>query len=193
MQSVPTRPSLPRRRRRKEAAEGGGGRYPDGGASREDGRRDRAGASPCSTPPKPSGFGIVIPHDTIATAVAELTTAQAAARQSRAALERAQRLIGTPGAMSADAVESAARQAETDSAALALAEQRLTTIIGAGPPGGVAKNGLGAAASWRAARSSCCARRFPWARSRARRRPLCVRRISMPCRPALRIPLRAGA
>ena len=43
--------------------------------------------------------------------------------------------------MSADAVESAARQAETDSAALALAEQRLTAIIGAGPPGGLAKNG----------------------------------------------------
>jgi hypothetical protein len=88
-----------------------------------------------------SGFGIVIPHDAIATAVAELITAQAAARQSHAALERSQRLKGTPGAMSADAVESAARQAETDGAALALAEQRLTTIIGAGPPGGLAKNG----------------------------------------------------
>jgi hypothetical protein len=87
-----------------------------------------------------SGFGIVIPHDAIATAVAELTTAQAAAHQSRSALERAQRLSGTPGAMSADAAESAARQAETDGAALTLGEQRLTTIIGSAPPG-VAKNG----------------------------------------------------
>jgi hypothetical protein len=88
-----------------------------------------------------SGFGIVISHDTIATAVAEVTTAQAAGRQSHAALERVHRLIGTPGAMSADAVESAARQAETDGAALALAEQRLTAIIGTRPPGGVATNG----------------------------------------------------
>jgi hypothetical protein len=88
-----------------------------------------------------SGFGVVIPHDTIATAVAELTTAQAAERQSHAALERTHRLIGTPGAMSADAVESAARQAQTDGAALALAGQRLTTIIGTAPPGAVTKNG----------------------------------------------------
>lgn len=88
-----------------------------------------------------AGFGAVIPHDTIATAVAELTTAQAAARQSHAALERARRLIGTPGAMSADAVEAAARQSATDGAALALAEQRLSSVVGAGPPGGIAANG----------------------------------------------------
>ncbi len=98
-------------------------------------------ARPIQYTAETSGFGIVISHDAVATAVAELTTAQAAAHQSHAALERTQRLIGTAGAMSADAVDSAARQAETDSAALALAEQRLTTIIGAGPPGGVAKNG----------------------------------------------------
>jgi hypothetical protein len=97
-------------------------------------------AKPLEYTAETSGFGVVIPHDAIATAVAELTTAQAAARQSRAALERAQRLIGTAGAMSADAAESAARQAQTDSAALTLSEQRLTTIIGAGPPG-VARNG----------------------------------------------------
>jgi hypothetical protein len=97
-------------------------------------------AKPIQYTAETSGFGIVISHDTIATAVAELTTAQAGGRQSHAALERAHRLIGTPGAMSADAVEGAARQAETDAAALALAEQRLTAIIGTGPPGGVAKN-----------------------------------------------------
>ena len=88
-----------------------------------------------------AGFGTVIPHDTIATAVAELTTAQAAARQSRAARERARRLTGTAGAMSADAVDSAARQSATDGAALALAEQRLSSIVGTGVPGGVAANG----------------------------------------------------
>jgi len=98
-------------------------------------------AKPIQYTAETSGFGVVISHDTIATAVAELTTAQAAGRQSRAALERVHRLIGTPGAMSADAVESAARQADTDGAALALAEQRLTAIIGTGPRGGAAKNG----------------------------------------------------
>jgi hypothetical protein len=97
-------------------------------------------AKPLEYTAETSGFGIVIHHDAIATAVAELTTAQAAARQSRAALERAQRLSNTPGAMSADAVESAARQAETDSAALTLGEQRLTTIIGSAPAA-VARNG----------------------------------------------------
>jgi hypothetical protein len=96
-------------------------------------------ARPLEYTAETSGFGLVIPHETIATAVAELSTAQAAARQSRTALERAQRLSGTPGAMSADAVESAARQAQTDGAALTLAEQRLTTIIGSAPPG-IAKN-----------------------------------------------------
>ncbi len=88
-----------------------------------------------------AGYGIVIPHATIATAVAELATAQAATRQSHAALERARRLTGTPGAMSADAVESAARQAATDDAALALAEQRLSSIIGVGPHGGLPVEG----------------------------------------------------
>lgn len=98
-------------------------------------------AKPIQYTAETSGFGLVVPHDAIATAVAELTTAQAAARQSQAALERAQHLSGTPGALSADAVESAARQAQTDRAALGLAEQRLTTIVGSGPAAAVAKNG----------------------------------------------------
>ena len=79
------------------------------------------------------GYGVVVPHDAIAAAVAELTTAQAAQEQSRAAAARAQRLAGTPGAMSADAVETAARQVATDSAAVVLAERRLSSVIGAGP------------------------------------------------------------
>jgi hypothetical protein len=71
-----------------------------------------------------SGYGVVVAHDTLAVAVAELTTAQAAAAQSRAAAARAQRLAGTPGALSADTVESATRQGATDTAALALAPHR---------------------------------------------------------------------
>ncbi len=79
------------------------------------------------------GFGVIIPHDAIAAAVAELTTAQAAQAQSRAAAARTQRLAGTPGAMSADAVETSARQVATDTAAVTLAERRLSTVIGGGP------------------------------------------------------------
>lgn len=88
--------------------------------------------------PETAGYGVVMAHDTVAVAVAELTTAQAAAGQSRAAAARAQRLAGTPGALSADAVEGATRQVDADTAALALAQRRLSAVIGAGPPGGLA-------------------------------------------------------
>ena len=83
--------------------------------------------------PQIIGYGVVVPHDAIAAAVAELTSAQAAQEQSRAAAARAQRLAGTPGAMSADAVETSARQVAVDAAALALAERRLSSVIGADP------------------------------------------------------------
>lgn len=85
-----------------------------------------------------AGYGVIIPHDAIATAVAELTSAEAAQEQSRAAAARAQRLAGTPGAMSADTVESATRQIATDTAAVALAQRRLSSVIGSGLPGGLA-------------------------------------------------------
>jgi hypothetical protein len=87
--------------------------------------------------PETAGYGVVIAHDTLAVAVAELATAQAAAGQSRAASARAQHLAGTPGALSADAVEGATRQGAADTAALALAQQRLSAVIGGGPPGGL--------------------------------------------------------
>ena len=77
-----------------------------------------------------AGYGTVIAHDIIATAVAELITAQATERQSRSALARTQRLAGTAGATSADVAETAERQSATDSAALALAQRRLSTVIG---------------------------------------------------------------
>jgi len=82
------------------------------------------------------GYAVVVPHDAVATAVAELATATAAQRHSRAVAARAQHLTGTPGAMSAEVVESADRQSETDTAALDLAEHRLSSLIGGGPPGG---------------------------------------------------------
>lgn len=84
-----------------------------------------------------AGYGVVIGHDTVAVAVAELATAQAAAAQSRAAAARAQHLAGTPGALSADTVDGAVRQVAADTAALSLAQQRLSAVIGGGPPGGL--------------------------------------------------------
>jgi hypothetical protein len=84
--------------------------------------------------PEAAGFGVVSPHEAIAQAVAELATAAAAERQSQAALTRTQHLAGTPGAMPADAQESAERQAAVDRAALLLARQRLTASFGQKPP-----------------------------------------------------------
>jgi hypothetical protein len=84
--------------------------------------------------PETAGFGVVSPHEVIAQAVAELVTAAATERQSRAALARTQHLTGTPGAMPADAQESAERQATVDQAALLLAQRRLTASFGQNPP-----------------------------------------------------------
>jgi hypothetical protein len=81
-----------------------------------------------------TGYGVIVPHETLAQAVAELTTAEATAQQSRAALARTQRLAGTPGAVSADVQESAVRQAAVDEAALTLTNQRLASIVGMRPP-----------------------------------------------------------
>ena len=81
-----------------------------------------------------AGYGTVIPHEAIAQAVAELSTAQAAEKQSRSALTRTQRLSGTPGAMSADVEDANARQLAVDTAALNLAKQRLSATFGQKPP-----------------------------------------------------------
>jgi hypothetical protein len=81
-----------------------------------------------------SGYGVVVGHDTIAQAVAELTTARATEQQSRSALKRAQQLSGTPGAVSADVEESAAQKAAVDAAAMTLTSERLTSTLGMNPP-----------------------------------------------------------
>lgn len=81
-----------------------------------------------------TGFGVVLAHETLATAVAELDTAAAAERQSRAALDRAHRLTGTAGAMPADVLESAQRQAAVDQAALELAHRKLSSMFGQNSP-----------------------------------------------------------
>jgi len=84
--------------------------------------------------PETAGFGVVSPHEAIAQALAELVTAAATERQSRAVLARTQHLAGTPGAMPADTLESAERQGTVDQAALLLARQRLTASFGQNPP-----------------------------------------------------------
>lgn len=84
--------------------------------------------------PETEGYGVVLSHDAIAQAVAEVATAQAAVQQSRAALARVQRLAGTPGAFPAENQESAERQAASDAAALTLAQRRLSASLGQHPP-----------------------------------------------------------
>jgi hypothetical protein len=84
--------------------------------------------------PEASGFGVVLAHESIATGLAELDTAVAAERQSRAALDRTQRLAGTAGAMPADTLESAQRQAAVDHAALELAQRKLSSTFGQNSP-----------------------------------------------------------
>lgn len=80
------------------------------------------------------GYGTVVPHESIAQAVAELATAQATEKQSRSALARSQRLSGTLGALSSDVEETNLRQAAVDAAALNLAKQRLSSIYGQRAP-----------------------------------------------------------
>jgi hypothetical protein len=81
-----------------------------------------------------AGYGVVLSHDTIAQAAADLVTAQATERLSRSALARAKKLTGTPGAVSADVEETAAQKAEIDAAALTATNQKLSSILGMKPP-----------------------------------------------------------
>ena len=81
-----------------------------------------------------AGFGVVLSHDTIAQAAAELATARATVNFSRSSLARAQKLAGTPGAVSADALDAAAQKAAVDAAALTLAAQKMSSTLGLSPP-----------------------------------------------------------
>jgi hypothetical protein len=84
--------------------------------------------------PAKQGFGVVLNHDAIAQAVADVATAQAGVQLSQAVLARIARLEGTAGAQSAEARESAARQAAVDAAALRLAQAKSSAIFGQRPP-----------------------------------------------------------
>ena len=84
--------------------------------------------------PESTGYALVIAREAIAQAVAELTSAAAIERQSRAAVARGRSLAGTPGAVALESQEAAERQAAVDHAALVLAEQRLSATYGSGAP-----------------------------------------------------------
>src|SRR5207302_9130878 len=81
------------------------------------------------------GYELVITREAIAQAVADLSTAAAVERQSRAALARSRRLAGTPGAMAVEAQEAAERQATVDQATLQLAQRKLSALYGRNAPG----------------------------------------------------------
>ena len=80
------------------------------------------------------GYGVVLDHQAIAQAVADLQTAEASAQFSKASLERARQLHGTPGAMSADLEQTAEQKAAVDTAALTLTTEKLSTTWGMHPP-----------------------------------------------------------
>ena len=84
--------------------------------------------------PESTGYAVVVTRETIAQALADLTSAAAVERQSRSALTRARSLAGTPGAMPIEAQEAAERQAAVDHAAFVLAERRLSATYGQDSP-----------------------------------------------------------
>jgi hypothetical protein len=91
-------------------------------------------AVPTMHAPESTGYALVIARESIAQAVAELTSAAAIERQSRAALARGRSLAGTPGAVAVESQEAAERQAAVDHATLVLAERRLSATYGSGAP-----------------------------------------------------------
>jgi hypothetical protein len=84
--------------------------------------------------PESTGYAVVIARETIAQAVADLTSAAAVERQSRSALARGRSLAGTPGAIPVEAQEAAERQAIVDHAGFVLAERRVSATYGRSAP-----------------------------------------------------------
>jgi len=82
-----------------------------------------------------SGYGVVVPLDTIGQADSDFLTAQAVAAQSQAAAARAQYLFGAEGgAVSRESMEAAQSKAAADQAALALARRKADAIFGHNAP-----------------------------------------------------------
>jgi hypothetical protein len=81
-----------------------------------------------------TGYGVVLDHQPIAQAVADLQSAEATAQFSKASLERTRQLHGTQGAISADLEQTAQQKAAVDSAALTLTTEKLSSTWGMKPP-----------------------------------------------------------
>jgi hypothetical protein len=77
-----------------------------------------------------TAFGVVLSHETIAQAVADLETAAGAAHLSEIALTRAQKLATGPGALGVDTLETLQKQKSADQAALSLARRKITAVVG---------------------------------------------------------------
>jgi hypothetical protein len=90
--------------------------------------------APASHAPENTGYAVVVARETLAQAVADLTSAAAVERQSRSALARGRSLAGTPGAMPIESQEAAERQATVDHAARLLVERRLSATYGQNAP-----------------------------------------------------------
>ncbi|MDE2161584.1 MAG: hypothetical protein KGL56_01405 [Alphaproteobacteria bacterium] len=83
--------------------------------------------------PQIQGYGEVSNFETLAQAVSEVTTAEAAARQSAATLTRYRKLAGAL-AVSRETLDAAEKQALTDEAALTLAQRKEATTYGRDAP-----------------------------------------------------------
>ena len=92
-----------------------------------------APAQPARFTPRVRGYGVVISMTSIAQADADYRTADASAVFSKSQLERAQRLYSLQ-ALSRMAVETARRQADSDAAALALADRKEAATFGQNAP-----------------------------------------------------------
>ena len=84
--------------------------------------------------PETEGYAVIVSHDAVAQAVADVGTAEAMSKQSRAVLARMQQLAGTVGAETAEAREAAQRQASADEIAVALAKRKLSSLLGQHSP-----------------------------------------------------------
>jgi hypothetical protein len=77
-----------------------------------------------------TAFGVVLSHESIAQAVADLETAAGAAHLSQVALTRAQKLAAGPGALGVDTLETLQKQNSADQTALVLARRKITAVVG---------------------------------------------------------------
>ena len=83
--------------------------------------------------PNVRGYGSVISFDALAQSISDVTTAQAAARQSQAALAHA-RTLAEEKLVTRDALAIAERQAATDAAEVLLAERKQAVSFGRNAP-----------------------------------------------------------